>query len=361
MKKIFCINLVLIFSVLYAANAEEVQAIKKMGEKQIEKVSEALNLASVLKKIDAEFQWDPLLKKGAFVKKGERVAFLLNEPYLVFSSTEALEVSPAYEKDGVLYFNNDFVEACSLYFAKPVVPDKKSKFTVAAIVIDAGHGGKDPGAVQTHTIQGKSFTVAEKDISLKTASYIEGLLRSRFPGKQIIMTRKDDTYPTLEERVEKANSLALKDNQAVIYLSIHANASFNKNADGYEVWYLSPDFRRRLIDTGNSESNDIELIKNSMIEEEFTTESIIIAKNILAGLEETVGAEAESRGIKPEEWFVVRNAKMPAVLIELGFITNPAEAAQLSKDAYLKKLAQGIYNGIVDFVGNFEDSRGYTE
>ena len=97
-----------------------------------------------------------------------------------------------------------------------------------------------------------------------------------------------------------------------------------------------------------------------MLEEEYTTESILIAKFITDGIQTQVGSLSESRGIKAEEWFVVRNANMPSVLIETGFLTNPAEAALLSDDKYLQKLSFGIYNGLQAFVTHFERSRGFT-
>ena len=99
---------------------------------------------------------------------------------------------------------------------------------------------------------------------------------------------------------------------------------------------------------------------NSMMEEEYTTESILIAKFIMDGLQAQVGNQASPRGIKAEEWFVVRNSNMPAVLVELGFLTNEKEAALLADNAYLQKAAFGIYNGLAAFVTHFERSRGFT-
>ncbi len=96
------------------------------------------------------------------------------------------------------------------------------------------------------------------------------------------------------------------------------------------------------------------------MEEEYTTESILIAKFIMDGLNAQIGSKTVSRGIKAEEWFVVKNSKMPSVLIELGFVSNPAEAALLNDKAYLQKSALGIYNGITAFVSHFERSRGFT-
>ena len=97
-----------------------------------------------------------------------------------------------------------------------------------------------------------------------------------------------------------------------------------------------------------------------MMEEEYTTESILIAKFILEGIGAQVGNLSKARGIKAEEWFVVRNTKMPSVLIETGFLSNKKEAALLLDDKYLQKLSFGIYNGLQAFVTHFERSRGFT-
>ena len=97
-----------------------------------------------------------------------------------------------------------------------------------------------------------------------------------------------------------------------------------------------------------------------IMEEEYTTESILIANSLMDALQAQVGSQSSSRGIKAEEWFVVRNSNMPAVLIELGFVTNQKEAALLATDSYKQKLSLGIFNGLAAFVTHFERSRGFT-
>jgi N-acetylmuramoyl-L-alanine amidase len=175
------------------------------------------------------------------------------------------------------------------------------------------------------------------------------------------MTREGDTFPSLEDRVAIANSVSLKENEAIIYISIHANASFNKSARGYEVWYLSPDYRRNVLDRSKySDSAEVIPILNAMLEEEFTTESIIMAQSILKGFEESLGTLIPSRGVKAEEWFVVRNARMPSVLVELGFVTNEADALLMTDEGYLQKAAEALYKGITEFVSAFERSGGFT-
>ena len=124
---------------------------------------------------------------------------------------------------------------------------------------------------------------------------------------------------------------------------------------------MSPGYRRTLIkNTNNDKDKEVLPILNSMMEEEFTTESILIAKYIQDGMKAQVGSLSVDRGIKEEEWFVVRNANMPSVLVELGFVTNEEEAKLLFDKNYLRKLSLGIYNGLTAFVTHFERSRGFT-
>ena len=202
----------------------------------------------------------------------------------------------------------------------------------------------------------------EKDIALSVSNKLADQLRNAYPDKKIIMTRSDDTWLSLEQRVDIANSIQLEPHEAIIYISVHVNASLNKTASGYEVWYLTPDYRRTVLDSSNIDADDEALIPilNSMLEEEYTTESVLIAKFIMDGLTAQIGNDSPSRGIKAEEWFVVRNANMPSVLVETGFVTNEKEAELLGSDEYLRKIALGIYNGVVAFVTHFERSRGFT-
>jgi N-acetylmuramoyl-L-alanine amidase len=86
----------------------------------------------------------------------------------------------------------------------------------------------------------------------------------------------------------------------------------------------------------------------------------MMAQAILGRIGEAVGDSMPSRGIKAEEWFVVRNARMPAVLVELGFVTNLQDARLMADQGHLRKLAEALYNGIADFIGTFERSGGFT-
>ena len=233
---------------------------------------------------------------------------------------------------------------------------------VRYIVLDPGHGGKDPGAIGYYTAGGEKKSLREKDVVLSTALEAAEMLSARYPDKEILLTRSDDRYLKLEERTEIANSVELGEGESMIFISIHANASFNTTARGFEIWYLPPEYRRDLLDESSlgGVDSDVIPILNTMLEEEYTIESVILGEKLLASLDEQVGELSYNRGPKEESWFVVRNAHMPSVLIELGFVTNQDEAVLLSSSSYLKKLSKGIYNGVVDFINDYERTRGYS-
>ncbi|MCR4938492.1 MAG: N-acetylmuramoyl-L-alanine amidase [Treponemataceae bacterium] len=322
-----------------------------------EEISKKINLTEYTSAEEAEFFWDSMTGGGMFIKDGHTVSFRVNDSVILLDYNKLAVVEAPFMKDGNVYVGEDFKD-CVESLLRTQAPDPF--FSIGTILIDPGHGGKDPGAIDTLTVDGKKINVQEKDIVLNVGKKLYTLLKKKYPDKNIVMTRDTDVFLSLEERVEIANNIPLDEREAVLYVSIHVNAAFDKTAGGFEVWYLSPGYRRTVISGSEAEDKELLPILNSMMEEEYTTESILMAKYILDGLDSKIGSVMTNRGIKEEEWFVVRNAKMPSVLVELGFLTNPREAAILTDESYLKKIADGIYNGIVSFIVHFECSRGFT-
>lgn len=299
----------------------------------------------------AKVAFDPLTSSGYLEQDGAFVSFAIGQPFIALNWQKLKSVGAPYFEGARVMLPADFAKEVTSFFSATNAP-KKERYSVATILVDPGHGGKDTGAIGDLG----GMRLLEKDLTLEVSKRVVELLKSSYPGRNILITREGDTYPTLDERVAKANAVNLKDNQAVIYVSIHANASFNKNAKGFEVWYLNPEYRRNVVDanTVKEKGTEIAPILNAMLEEEFTTESIILARKVYDRLGAAIGAQSPGRGIRAEEWFVVRNAKMPSILIEMGFITNPEEGGLLAGSGYLRKIGDAIYNGIVDFIDHFE-------
>lgn len=316
------------------------------------------NLLDVAKTNGITLYWDSFSNTGILEKNGQQVTFKTDQNFILLNSTKVVFADAPVISEGTVKVSSSFLNEIENFFQQENSDVPKMK--IGAILIDPGHGGKDPGANMTHKIKGKNVTLREKDINLTVGNMLSSMLSKAYPDKKIIMTRNTDVFLTLQERTEIANSVKLKDNEAVLYISVHVNASLDKSAKGYEVWYLTPGYRRTVLDTDATTDPKLFNILNAMLEEEYTTESILIAKFIMDGLNSQIGSKSVSRGIKAEQWFVVRNSKMPSVLVELGFLTNYEEACNLNDKAYLQKQALGIYNGISAFVTHFERSGGFT-
>ncbi|MDR0645105.1 MAG: N-acetylmuramoyl-L-alanine amidase [Treponema sp.] len=264
-------------------------------------------------------------------------------------------------ENGVIKFPEAFVASVEKAISEEVKNDG-GFFRIAAIIIDPGHGGKDTGAIGTPVIDGKKTTIQEKDVVLAVSKDLYAQLVKAFPHKQILMTRNDDSTLSLEKRVSFANAVNLAQNEAIIFVSVHCNAAHYKaNARGYEVWYLPPDVRRSLINksTFNGPAEVVPIL-NSMKEEEFTIESRLLASSILKRFDEVIGKSSPSRGIKEEEWYVVKKANMPSVLVELGFITNASDAKLLTDSAYVKNFSNALFKGISDFIAVYEQPGGFS-
>jgi len=315
-------------------------------------------LTKIIAETGASFRWDPYLEIGELSFRGDIVRFKIGDPFIVINFRKKVApVTVKRDTAGGIVFSVTAADSIKSLFKVKETDTYSMK--IKAIIIDPGHGGKDPGAIGHHIFTGKPVVLKEKDVVLTVAKGLYSLLRARYPEKEIILTRHTDKYITLEGRTQIANRVSLKKNEAMIFISIHANASLNPHSKGFEIWYLPPGYRRKLIDPNSlaHDQKDVAPILNSMLEEEFTVESVLLAKQIESGLIRQVGDKIEDRGLKEESWFVVRNAKMPAVLVELGFVTNRDEAKIMGNKVYLKKMSEGIYNGVQSFIHHFEVSK----
>ncbi|MBN1410050.1 MAG: N-acetylmuramoyl-L-alanine amidase [Spirochaetales bacterium] len=324
--------------------------------------SESTGLTDFLQEVNALLYWNPVTETGCIQKNNCVVLFKIDTPWLIFDYSLLVKTGEwKRDKNGTILLPVEAAATIKKYFAENA--DEVFVPKVACIMIDPGHGGTDPGAIGTHKTKSGSFKVLEKDVVLEVGTTLYAMLKEKYTDKKIVLTRSDDTFLKLEERTNLANSIPLKENEAIIFVSIHANASFNTRAKGFEVWYLPIDYRRDLIDEKKLDEDEKNIlpILNTMLEEEFSIESITLAQSIIESMSRELGGISESRGTKAESWFVVRNAKMPSVLIEVGFVTNPEEAALLNDSEYLKKLSASMYNGIINFVSKFEKTKGFTE
>ena len=175
------------------------------------------------------------------------------------------------------------------------------------IIIDPGHGGKDPGAVSGQAV--------EKSIVFKVTQLVKQKLEA--DGAKVLLTRTGDTYPTLDERPKFAT-----DHYGEMFISLHANAASSSSAKGTETYFS--------ITSNDNEKEDLVLATNINNQ---------IVKN----------ADMNNRGVKREDYKVIKGLTIPAVLVELGFITNAEDRTKLLSDQYVEIFAKSIYNGIVEY------------
>lgn len=213
------------------------------------------------------------------------------------------------------------------------------------IVIDPGHGGKDPGAMD--------YGVKEKDVVLRLARIVAGKLQEQY-GYQVSFTRNRDIFIPLEERTAIANA-----KKADLFLSLHANANSDKRVGGVETYYLNlatdahamrVAARENATSTRNiGELQDIlrDLLKNAKIDESSKLAHAIQA-SLSRGLKQKYNIK--NLGVKQAPFFVLIGAEMPAVLVEISFITNRNEARLMQNPAYLEQIATGIAQGLNSYV-----------
>ncbi len=306
--------------------------------------------------LGARLEYDPFLEIGRLSHGGNSVRFAVGSDEMYVDDGTVLSIQPPVRENGNVYLPESTADSLRTVW-RPEATDRDEPH-VAAIFIDPGHGGRDPGTIGRHEVNGEDLVVREKDVVLDVSLDLRDKLLSSFPERNIVLSREDDRFLSLDERTEMANEIPLGENEYIVFVSIHANASFNTRASGFEAWYLPPEERRTLIDPDDLDEDrrSIHAILNSMREEEVSVHSAMLGKSILEGLESTVGDQSPNRGLLQENWAVVRNALMPSILVELGFVTNTEEAILLNDDEYLNKLADGLYTGISQFIELFEDS-----
>jgi len=215
------------------------------------------------------------------------------------------------------------------------------------IVVDAGHGGKDPGAIGP----GKLY---EKDITLKIAKLLSARLEKQL-NCEVLLTRKNDVYIPLHQRTAYANKV-----DADLFISIHANASTNKKAHGIETFYLNFSNNDKAVavaarENGMSlkEIGDLELILCDLMANAKINESSRLATDIQSSLTSTLKRKypnVKDLGVRQGPFHVLLGATMPSVLVEVAFVSNKQEAKRLKSRTYREHTADAIVTGVKSYL-----------
>ncbi len=241
----------------------------------------------------------------------------------------------------------------SIFRTEDLVARDKESWKLDTIVIDPGHGGKDPGTVS-------SDGLLEKDIVLDIGKHLKQLLVQSGLFKNVIMTREQDVFVPLMDRAEIA-----KDMSGKIFVSIHVNSNKNSRIRGFEAYFLRPgknDDALEVLEVVQRENDVMQLYEDAdpsrelseeeqmvlaMTQSAFVKESDMLARYISDGIGRKV--RWPNRGVKQAGFLVLWGVPMPNVLVEVGFISNSSQRKELRTRAVRYRVAEGIFEGIKKF------------
>ncbi len=248
--------------------------------------------------------------------------------------------------------------ACTLLIASPLELFSQKGSKIRTVVIDPGHGGKDPGAVGKYAKE-KDIVLA---VALKTGNYIQ----KNLPDVKVIYTRSRDEFVELHRRAAIAN-----ENNADVFISIHCNASKSKQAYGAETFVMGEHRSEANLEVAMLENKAILFEENqeeeyggfdpantaayialNLVQSDHKAQSISLAQKVQQQFTERVGRK--DRSVQQAGFLVLYRTTMPSILIELGFITHPSEEAFLRSDEGQVYMASAIYRAFREFKTEYE-------
>ncbi|ADI15950.1 cell wall hydrolase/autolysin [Truepera radiovictrix DSM 17093] len=304
----------------------------------------------------------PQLATLGYAEVGDTLALIASTTYPLTPEGDGFDVGLMGDEERVLYI--DFApekrgEAVARLqdlprrtASAPVRSVRRPEHVPKTVVIDPGHGGHDPGAVSRY--------VVEKDLVLAVGLKLEALLEAR--GINVVMTRRDDTFVDLETRAEFAIP-----SEHNLFISLHANSVADSTAHGIETWVFGKPQDESLINLAILENGGGGLgrartaqaqeiaasISGDLLREENLSFSMMFAEALQNEL--VFATESENRGVRQNYFSVLRNARVPAVLVELGFVNHPVEGPRLASEAYQTLLAEALAEGIEAFLNGGGD------
>jgi len=297
----------------------------------------------------------------------EQFIFLEASPYYSYK-TESYNMHYALLRRGAkLYLPSLFVtEKLRSHFPKDVELKarvlsiaKPRDNSITTIVLDPGHGGKDPGAV------GRKLKATEKELNLGVCLKLKTLLEKEL-GMKVLLTRSDDRFVSLQDRTKFAN-----EKKADLFVSLHTNSSKSPTGKGLETYYLSTaqTSEARAVEamendvverfeggtTAKRKYDDLDFILSDLNQTENLESSNLLASNVQQNI--VAGTKTLDRGVKQANFYVLRGAFMPSILVEMGFISNEEEEQLLVNEEYQNRLARTIFEGIKRFKFRYDRIR----
>ena len=250
-----------------------------------------------------------------------------------------------------------------MFFSFDVFSNRLNSNKLQTIVIDPGHGGKDPGTMGT-----KRYSKYEKDIALSVSLKLGDYISNSFPDVKVIYTRKEDVFLELNERTRIANKA-----NADIFISVHCDGFTNSKAYGASVFVMGMSKLKANLDVAMRENAAIYLEDNykqkydgfdpkspesyivfSLMQNTYLEQSLQLAEYV----EEQFASKAnrKSRGVKQAPFYVISRTNMPSILVECGFLTNPKEEDYLQTDKGQNQIAMSIFEAVKNYKLGMESS-----
>lgn len=280
---------------------------------------------------------------------------------LALTTTESAELNRATNEDDMFLWvdfldDEPITQSVNYSLDDSFIPLREGMdFNV--IVLDAGHGGHDPGAVN------RQLGLYEKDIALQVTLKVGEYIKEHMPDVEVIYTRTDDTFVKLEDR-----GLIATRNKGDLFVSIHANSARNARAYGSEIFFLGLARSESALEVMKRENSVVDLENGGgpaqlneeelLIYELANAGNIAISERIASMVEDQFRnrAQRRSRGVKQAGLMALWHASTPAILIELGFLSNPTEARYMASDYGQTILASAIFRAIRDFKDEYDRS-----
>jgi len=305
-------------------------------------------LKDVCEKNGIYWQWDHVAQVATLGYRGTKAEVLVGSDLVIVDRERVTLSAPVRIVRSTVVVPIDFQSKVIGRLRQRAAAQKGYESTrIREIIIDPGHGGKDPGAIGR-------FGEYEKKIVLDISKRLKKILQDK--GIRIRMTRDRDEFISLQKRTEIASR-----SKADLFVSVHANSSPVRSVHGLEVYtakYLG--FKERNSDQRKTNQrlmfNQLSMKRgvpdlNNIISDMIYTHKQAQAETLAKQLARTTAKriKTKNRGEKKSHFFVVKNTLMPAILIEVGFLTNPKESKLLQTSKYRQRVARGIAESILDY------------
>ena len=326
-------------------------------------------LLVVSDRFNFKWSWDTVSRKLGMQNSNIYVRFMEGSRFALVNDNVENMQAPAILYQGALMAPVSFVQSRILYLQlkeskttvlKRARISRTGTYLLGKVVIDPGHGGKDPGAIGRCGLR-------EKDVTLDISKRLKEILE--IEGFQTLLTRSDDRFIPLAKRSQIANNY-----EADFFVSIHVNSAKVKNAKGFEVFYLAEaadEAAKELAQEENAclkfeqasfdlkSSSDLEGILWDLVSTENRAESIQLASNISKEAKKSLWVY--QRGVKSAKFYVLKGARMPAILVEVGFVSNRDEEQKLKDPNYRDSIAMAIAKGILNYREEYQLAEGFTK